>query len=52
MEPLFDVKGLGSKETILLSDGIEDKERSRRIKIYFELGDEKIVKKLKGLFND
>ena len=52
LTPFLKAKGLGSSQAIVSADGIEDKERSRRIKVKFELSDAKIVHRLRGVLND
>ena len=52
MTPFLRAKGLGSSQAIVSSEGIEDQEESRRIKVKFELSDEKIVKRLRGILHD
>lgn len=52
MTSLIKTKAFGSSQAIVAADGIEDKERSRRIKITFELSSEQIVKILREVLHD
>jgi outer membrane protein OmpA-like peptidoglycan-associated protein len=52
MQPFIETKGYGCSQMILTEEGKEDANRSRRIKVRFELSDEKILKKLWSVLND
>lgn len=52
IKPLLFIKAYGSSQAVISGDGIEDKQKSRRIMVKFQLSNEKIVNKLGSILND